>query len=223
MGEMMKPGIGRLVAHDPKSRNYPAKTAPARTVLWAHNAPVLDQESFSACTGFALAQLLNTTRFAAARPRRRYLTAQNALDLYSAATAADEFEWQWPPDDLGSSGLGVCKAGVQLGYLTEYRHAFGLEHMLEALQTQPVIVGTAWYADMTWLPVDGHPARPTGENLGGHEYLCLGANLRAQTLTFLNSWGSAWGDRGRFRISFDDFTTLLADDGDVTVPTLKGI
>lgn len=217
--------LGRKVNHDSRSRNYPARRATQlRSVLWTHNAPVLDQGDVGGCTGFALTQLLNTTPFATSRPQRRYLTAQHALQLYSAATGEDEFGWTYPPTDNGSSGLGVCKAGQRLGYLSRYEHAFGLDHMLAALQLQPVIVGTAWYEGMTWMPAErgsDRIARPEGKDLGGHEYLCIGADLSRHTLQFINSWGPDWpirNGRGRFRISFADFERLLADQVDVTVP-----
>jgi len=186
-------------------------------VLWRHKAPVLDQFYTSACTGFAMANCLNTTYFAASRPQRRYLNHSNALDLYRGATRLDEFPGQWEPDDTGSSGVGVCKAGVQLRYLNSYRHAFGFDHFAAALQLSPLIVGTSWYETMFYPDADGF-IKPLGDIVGGHEYMALGINHRDKVLTFVNSWGPGWGARGRFHMTFDNFTRLLADDGDATVP-----
>lgn len=213
--------LGRLVSHDERSRAYPARrAAPPRTVLWSHTAPILDQGTYSACTGFALAQCLNTGRFWRARPGRRYFDADDALALYSAATRLDEFAWEWPDQDFGSSGLGVAKAGAKAGYLSGYQHAFGLAHLLAALPVSPVIAGTAWTESM-FEPDEAGFIRPDGETAGGHEFVVLGANLRDGYLTILNSWGAGWGDRGRARIRFRDMTTLLADRGDITVPIGK--
>jgi hypothetical protein len=210
--------LGRLVEHDERSRQYPARRATQpRTVLWTHSAPVLDQGELGSCTGNALAQCLNTGHFKASR--KKYLDEAAAKVLYSKATALDDVPGQWPTQDTGSSGLAVCKAGVQLGYLTGYQHAFGFDHFLTALQVSPLIVGTTWYEDM-FQPVNGY-LNVSGAEAGGHEYLILGANLKGQYVTMLNSWSASWGTKGRARIRFTDFQRLLNEDGDVTVPIGK--
>lgn len=217
--------LGRLVEHDPRSKLYPARQAVRpRTVLWDHHAPVLDQGDLGGCTGFALAQCLNTAKFASSRPkrlgRRYYLNDKYAQMMYARATQLDDIEGTWPPTDTGSSGLAVCKAGVQLGYLAAYQHAFGFVHFAQAITLQPVIVGTWWYDAMYYPDAYGF-VKPVGENVGGHEYLALGINYADQYVTCLNSWSASWGDRGRFRLTFTDFAALLQDDGDVTVPIGK--
>ena len=210
------PGLGRLVQHDPRSRLYQAPLAPTqRSVLWGHHAPILDQGQLGSCTGNALAQALNCDYFA--QCRTHYLTEADALKLYSAATQLDDVPGTYPPDDTGSSGLAVAKAGVQAGYLSGYKHAFGFAHFTAALQLQPVIVGTSWREAM-FTPDKSGLVRPTGPVAGGHEYLAIGVDYTLKSLTFLNSWGDKWGQHGRFHMRFGDFTTLLADQGDVTVP-----
>ena len=215
----MSGGLGRVVEHDDRSRRFAVKPAPVlRTVLWRHNAPVLDQGDLGACTGFALAQLLNTQAFAKSRGAAgAYLSEANALSLYEMATVLDDIPGAYPPIDTGSSGLAVCKAGVAQGYLASYRHAFGFEQFLSAIQRGPVIVGTDWFTGMEETGADFF-IRPEGELVGGHEYLVLGANLHGEYVTILNSWSAGWGSGGRARISFADFKTLLAREGDVTVP-----
>jgi hypothetical protein len=213
--------LGRLVEHDPRSKLHPARRAARpRTVLWDHHAPVLDQGELGSCTGNALAQLLNTTKFTASRPKRKYLDERSAVDLYSVATGLDDIDGTYPPVDTGSSGLGVAKAGVRLGYLSAYQHAFGFVHFAEAIQLQPLIVGSNWYDAMFEPDVRGF-VKPVGEIAGGHEYLALGINYAGQYVTCLNSWSAQWGLRGRFRLTFADFNTLLNQDGDVTVPIGK--
>jgi hypothetical protein len=213
--------LGRLVEHDPQSKVYPARRAARpRTVLWDHHAPVLDQGDLGSCTGNALAQCLNTTKFAASRPKRRYLDESYARLLYAKATVLDDFPGQWPTNDTGSSGLAVAKAGVALGYLSAYQHAFGFVHFAEAIQLQPVIIGSNWY-DAMFEPDTRGFVKPVGEIAGGHEYLALGINYAGQYVTCLNSWSDQWGSRGRFRLTFADFSTLLQQDGDVTVPIGK--
>lgn len=213
--------LGRLVEHDERSRAHEfASTATApKTVLWGHSAPVLDQGQVGSCTGNALAQFLNTD-FAQGL-RKGILTEADALKIYSLGTTLDTIPGSYPPDDTGSSGLAVCKAGVQLGYLTSYQHVFGFNALLLALQHTPVIVGTEWLKNMFTPNQTTDVIRATGAVEGGHEYLILGCDVENQFITMLNSWSSTWGVNGRAKISFKDFQKLLAAQGDVTVPVIK--
>jgi hypothetical protein len=218
------PALGRLVEHDPRSRNFAAALAPAqRNVLWPHHAPVLDQGQVGSCTGNAMAQLLNTDVFAKSRAAAGvsgFLTERDALKLYHDATVLDGFPGTYTPVDTGSSGLGVAKAAKKQGYITAYAHAFGLPHFLSALQLQPVIVGTDWTNGM-FKPNRKGFVKPTGSVAGGHEYLALGVDYTSQTITFLNSWSSSWGQQGRFFMTFADFGKLLGSQGDVTAPVMS--
>lgn len=210
------PGLGRHVEHDERSRGFAAARAPIpRSVLWPHHAPVLDQGDTSSCTGHALAQALNTDYFA--KCRSHYLTHDDALNLYAVATQIDNIPGAYPPDDTGSSGLAVCKAGRRMGYLSGYRHAFSFNQFASALQLQPVIVGTNWYQGMSTPDAKGY-VTPTGNLDGGHEYLALGIDYERKAVTFLNSWGDQWGKQGRFYMTFSVFTDLLGERGDATAP-----
>lgn len=223
-------GLGRHVEHDEASRGFAAmRTAPIRTVLWTTEAPVLNQGQLGSCTGNAMAGLINTDYFATARQRIKplgaYLQEADAVAIYSAATKLDDINGEYPPDDTGSSGLAVSKAAKNLGYVRSYSHAFGLDHMLHALQLHPVIVGTDWTSDM-FKPDRKGFIKPSGSVQGGHEYLCLGYDADKKFLTFVNSWGTTWGAYGRFFMAAADFNDLLKAQGDVTVPlpisTIKG-
>jgi hypothetical protein len=216
----MSHAFGRLIEHDPLSRNFahPERAFVKKTTLWAHRAPVLDQGQVGSCTGNALAQCLNTDYFTA--PRNRYLDEHDALLLYSKATRLDPFPGHYPPDDTGSSGNAVCKAGRALGYLQSWKWTFSFTSFLSALQTQPLIVGTAFYEGME-NPDSNGLVELTGQIVGWHEYVALGVDYAPETLTFLNSWGADWGINGRFRMRFADFAMLQTDQGDVTVPIGK--
>ena len=201
--------------HDPMSLQYPAERASAlKTVLHQHNGPVLDQGQLGSCTGNAAAQALNTDPL---MPHgRRLLTEQDAIGIYSWATAHDPYPGQYPPQDTGSSGLAVAKAAKHLGLITGYAHAFGLAHVLSTLVLRPLIVGTRWHQDMFTPDPDG-TVHPTGAVVGGHEYLLLGLDVAQEFVYALNSWGTNWGVDGMFRIEWNDLSGLLSDSGDATV------
>lgn len=210
------PPLGRIINHDPRSRDFPARLAPAlATKRHRHHGPVLNQGALGSCTGNAMVQALMTTPF---RVRGRVLTEADAVSIYSEATTYDPFPGTYPPTDTGSSGLSVAKAAQRRGLIKGYTHAFGIDQCLAALVLNPVLVGTWWHADMYYPDADGFVA-PSGTKLGGHEYLLVGLNVEKGYVTALNSWGVNWGKRGFFRMTFSDLDALLDDQGDCTVPS----
>lgn len=237
--------LGRHVQHDSRSRAFtfqvPATAAKHVSVLWPHSTPVLNQGGKAACTGDAMAQLLNCDMFASVRTLVKslpeagltttapWLTQADALAIYSLGTHYDGFgpSQYYPPNDDGGSGLGVAKAAQELGYVDRYQHCYTFAQLQAAIQVQPVIVGTSWTNPMfTCDPATGFiTTGQLNDNtvVGGHEWVLLGIDYQLMCVVGLNSWGSGWGggpglSHGLFRVSFNDFQALLADDGDIVVP-----
>ncbi len=212
--------LGRLLFHDERSRGFPAPTSgTVQSVSHKHSGPWLDQGSVSSCTGNMLAQLCNTLPHH--RPRGRYKREPDAIGYYTRATQLDTFPGEYPAQDTGSTGLAVCKAGVEAGVIGSYDHAFGLDHAIEALQLQPQGWGINWYEGM-FNPDRHGVVAPTGALVGGHEFLVYGVDMTNQWIECGNSWGPRWGLRGRFRIALPDAARLLGENGDVVVPQPTG-
>ena len=84
------------------------------------NAPHVDQFFLSGCVGFSGTNMLNTT--AGIRSRRTfnavvpigkagssYLGNDDGIRSYHEATLRDPYPGQYPPDDEGSSAIGLMK------------------------------------------------------------------------------------------------------------------
>lgn len=216
--------LGRLVQHDPRSKDFPAavkKTAQPTSVWWKHHAKPLDQGQLGSCTGNAMEQWLATDP---GYTKGFRCSEKGAVKLYSLATSLDDVPGTYPPDDTGSSGLAVAKAAQQLGLIKSYTHAFGATHALGAIQVSPFIVGSSWTESMFTPDKDGLVI-PAGQVKGGHEYLCVGYDADRAAFAFQNSWG-AWGvpipqagvKAGGFFIQVSEFAALLSQQGDVTCP-----
>jgi hypothetical protein len=210
--------LGRHVEHDDRSKAYMAATAAPKTTMWTHHGRKLDQGNLGSCTGNALANWLMTNP---AWHKGRTLHEKEAIALYKRATALDGVPGEYPPEDTGSTGLAVCKAGVEAGYLGGYGHAFGLSHALGALSVSPVIAGVPWYESMFEPNSHGYvEISPNSSVAGGHEICLIGVSVEHRIIKAINSWGKDWGDEGYFTFSWDTFDRLLSEDGDVTVPRL---
>lgn len=208
--------LGRVVEHDARSWDFQARrvTPSTQPVLWRHYGSVLNQGQLGSCTGNAMTQCMMTAPF---RQRGRNLKEADAVKCYELATTLDNAPGQYPPTDTGSSSLGAAKAAQQLGWITSYTHAFGIAHAQQAIGVGPFIVGSEWLEGM-FIPDANGFVPLTGAVAGGHEWLMLGWDPRADVWTAQNSWGRAWGIKGRFLLHGSDFANLLNAQGDVLAP-----
>lgn len=151
-----------------------------------------------------------------------------AIGLYSDATHRDQWlEDSWPNTDCGSSGLGVAKALRHRGLVDQYGHATTAEELCTLLQTGPVLAGLPWYS--AWFsPVgpaallDDVPGWQDSPVAGGHE-VCItaledvaltadgGLDYDRTILRLRNSWSSAWGDAGHFRMSLALYRSIRSE------------
>lgn len=215
--------LGRHIEHDPKSREYGIvnQYAPSqlRRIHHRRYGSAFDQGNLGSCTGNAAAGAINTVPdHLRGHP---LLTEQDAVKIYMVATTEDDIVGTYPPDDTGSSGLGAAKALFKLTYITEYRHAFGIDDALSALQDGPVITGVNWYEGFDEPSSDGL-VEIAGQVRGGHEFEVIGfepnaSNPNDSIVWAENSWGTNWGYRGRFKFTVFTWNQLLSEQGDVTI------
>jgi hypothetical protein len=207
--------LGRHVVHDPRSRDYVAKQASQVVSVkhQAHGLP-LNQGQIGSCTANALCGALDSDPdFTGGTP----LTEDNAVAVYELET---KLEGQpYPPNDPGGSGLMVCKAAKQMGLISSYSHAFGIDQALQALVLRPVITGINWYSSFDTPDANGLVQIAADATVrGGHEIVADEIDADNKLVWFWNSWGDGWGVQGRFCMSFDTWDQLLQERGDVTVP-----
>jgi hypothetical protein len=207
--------LGRHVLHDPRSRDFPAARAPQIvSVTHAATGLPLNQGNIGSCTANALCGALDS---APDNTSGRTYDESAAVELYELETKLEGRPY--PPNDPGGTGLMVCKAARQLGWITAYHHAFGIQHALEALVLQPVITGVNWYTSFDTPDQNGLVAIAPGATVrGGHEVVADGIDAGNQLVWFWNSWGTVFAEGGRFCMSFSTWQQLLSEQGDVTVP-----
>lgn len=239
-----RPGqhLGRHVEHDPRSLRYAHGVLPkaaVKSVSWTRRIPILDQGQVGSCTGNAATGALGTdsagrtattsvtiTAAGAAASHGLFTPGVHKLDeafavaLYSLATILDGITGQYPPSDTGSTGIGVAKALQALGLAAAYTHAFSIAALNSALQTGPVLIGIDWYQSMFDPKADGQiVVDPASGVAGGHELELAAFDASAGEYEIDNSWAESWGVQGRGYFTTASLTTLLAQQGDVTVPT----
>jgi len=215
--EQPPPGrLGRHVHHDPRSRDFSAPRAP-KVVSVKHQATglPLNQGELGSCTANALCGALNSQPFFGGGTP---LHESDAVRLYEVETKLEGDPY--PPNDPGGSGVMVCKAAKQLGLISSYKHAFGIDHALAALVLSPVITGINWYTSFDAPdPASGLVELTAGATVrGGHEIVADEIDEPNELVWFWNSWGAQFGLGGRFCMKFETWSELLKQKGDVTVP-----
>lgn len=217
--------LDRLISFDPASRTFPirglleaAEVKSFRSYTWS--VPIsLNQGNQGACVGFGWSHEL------AARPV--------PVPLISDAFARETIYWEaqklddWPggsyPDAMpqyeGTAVLAGAKVVQSLGYMREYRWAFGLDDVRLALgYAGPVVLGLNWYKDMFAPQGDGR-ITPTGDLAGGHCLLAYSVSERLKLVKLWNSWGHDWWQGGSWcYLTFDDLDKLLHQQGEACVP-----
>lgn len=236
----LHPRLGRHVQHDPRSLKFAAGVLPKsaiQPVHWERRVPIFDQGELGSCTGNAGAGWVATDNISrqgiATVPPTEGLNdgsvdEEFAVGLYEMATQLDDIPQQYPPEDTGSSGLGVAKALQKLGLLTAYDNAFSFDALASGLQFTPCLLGVAWYNSMFDTRSDGHIIyHPSSGLAGGHEILAtqleVGSDGKVSRVWIDNSWGTSWGVNGRAYLTGDEMTRLLQNDGDVVVPNVQAV
>lgn len=218
--------LARVVQFDKRSKKFPIRSVienkTPRSYTWSC-AKHLDQGTEGACVGFSLAHELIarpsvvngiTTKFA---QEKIYWEAQKADPWVGGSYPGAR------PKYDGTSVLAGIQTIQKLGYVTEYRWAFGLDDLILAVGRKgPAVLGVNWYEDMFDVALDGY-IKVGGDISGGHAILCKGVNIKGEYFTLHNSWGTSWGVNGDARISFDDMDILLSDNGEAVIPLTRKV
>jgi hypothetical protein len=224
---------GRNVKHDARSRNFaavdewPEPESLDVEVEWPVMIGVLDQGDLGSCTGNGGTADEGTSDEAGDGYLVDPLTKAEldqlyAVQLYSDATAIDQWQGSYPPDDTGSDGLSICKVLLRRGLIDRYTHIFGIDHAKIAIQHGGFLVGTNWYRSMFFPDARGVVSiTATSFISGGHLWFMRGRKRYFQHLgddrwywKARNSWGGSFADGGDFYLLDETLDRLLREEGD---------
>lgn len=221
------PRLKRHVLHDSESWRYEHDTSGLTIADVEHRRtlPILDQGSVGSCTAETGFGVLGTEPYASPELATAVAGAFGSFDqsgayrLYDAEETLDG-DGPYPPNDNGSTGLTLAKALRAAGLISGWTQTFSLDAALKALTQYPLATGTVWFNSMFDSSPEGvlTVSRSSGV-AGGHEYEIVGYDDARGLVKFANSWSTSWGVDGYGYMQAEDWGSLLADRGDVTVFT----
>jgi hypothetical protein len=210
--------LGRKVQFDERSRDYPIlfkKRHLLQSKKWDCSKH-LDQGSEGMCVGTGCGHELIADPVPVDSIDVKYCREQ----IYWGAQKVDEWPGGAYPGSTnyyeGTSVLAGAKTLKSLGWCEEYLWAFTFDDFCQGLNDGPMIIGVNWYSGMMDTDSKGF-IHPTGSVEGGHCVLINEINVEDKYFGGVNSWGTAWGTNGDFKISFDDMERLLAEDGEAVL------
>lgn len=230
------PKLGRNYRVDSRSLAYPYVPALCAQTDgdWQRFVGPFDQGNLGSCTGNAAIGCMATGPYysTVTNPGGDFtgayaLTEEGAVTCYSDATTLDSFPGQYEPTDTGSDGTAVAQALKNAGMISGYTHATTGKLARLALGEGPIIVGMKWFNSMFEAGAGGMMVVDRSSGLaGGHEIVFDKIDVDKGQVWFTQSWGPEWGVErdgvpGRAWFTFDDFDSLIDDEGDATVFVLR--
>ncbi len=240
--------LGRAVEFDPRSAGFAIPevvTGSLVSKLWPRRSPIFDQGQLGSCTGNAGTGTRAADKSSGA-PGLATLTEADAVALYEKATKLDSISGSYPPDDTGSSTLGVCKALKADGYITSYLHAMSGHAILSGLQRGGMVTGVPWHTDMDDPDPQTGIVEIGGDIRGGHELHVVGTAVDRPLTIYVekatgvmldaqragcgtiqvpvgytiwaNSWSVSFGLYGYVLLKQSDHEALLHQHGDAGLP-----
>ncbi|HEX9236705.1 MAG TPA: hypothetical protein VF972_10555 [Actinomycetota bacterium] len=186
-----------------KRHQQPVKPASDTTPAWELDIQ-LDQGQTGHCVGFGWAG------WGDASPVQDTYENADANAIYYECKVIDGE----PHQENGSTVRSGALAMRNRGRLAAFAMTTSITDINDWIDRQgTVVLGTNWTNDMFNPDANGFVA-PTGAVAGGHCYLMIDRLDDDDAYLFQNSWGSAWGLDGRFKIRRTDVETLLSNQGE---------
>lgn len=221
------PRCRRHILHDSRAWDYRHDTTGLTVASVEHKRtlPILDQGQVGSCTAEDGFGVLGTDPYYSADLGERIRQAYGSFDqdgayrLYSAEETLDG-DGPYPPNDQGSTGLTLAKVLRAAGLISGWTQTFTLTDALKALTQYPLSSGTYWFNSMFDPSPEGVVTVSKSSGVaGGHEYEVVGYDDTKGLIKCANSWGASWGAAGYFYMQAEDWGSLLAQQGDVTIFT----
>lgn len=215
----------------------PTVQYPQSVDLRDQNPPVENQGALGSCTANSLAGALEFLELKDGKPfvdisrlfvyyNERVLEGdpdqdggaqlRDGVKVLNQFGACSEEVWPYDVDVFTRKPSNEAYSDALSRKITSYHRLITLDDMLTCLaEGFPFVFGFTVYDKFESPEVakTGIVNMPEDDEkcLGGHAVMAVGYNLTSRRFIIRNSWGSDWGQKGYFTISFDYLQTMAED------------
>jgi hypothetical protein len=213
---------GLVIHHDPKNESFlladslpkpkgVTKTGEAdfKPKTTSHRLYRWFEQDGPKCTGFSSITLLAT-----AHPYNRIPLASESPNEQRAFTGDDWYDLNVAFDrsrdryfDGGATVTASMEIGRRLGFFSEYRWAYTMRVMQQAIEKAPLIAGTYWYPSMFNREV---PKATDSAGDLGHQYVLNRYDAKRDLWRVAQTWGD-----GYWYIPGDLMYRLVREEGEI--------
>ncbi len=212
-----------------------------------YSSPILDQGRCGSCVAFAAIALLETQmNISQKTPHSPW--AYSPQHLFSCGGGGCARGWQAPqalsflqntgvpdeacfPYESGAVGKDIAcnrtcsdsksrSTKITRSSMTSFFFV-SMEALKKALQKGPLMATMAIYEDFMFYK-GGVYSHTSGAQLGGHAVTIEGWNDADKAWIVRNSWGEEWGEKGYFRVAWDDDSGVGSSTWSIEVGQLDG-
>ena len=117
-------------------------------------------------------------------------------------------------DETDPTDWGLNDEAAKYPIIKYTRLVDGVDGILSALADGYLVsIGSPWYDSWFYPDAGGNLPEDYLYVAGGHEYLCYGYDKVRQVLLCQNSWGTGWGNSGKFTVPFSAIEYWKYDGG----------
>lgn len=150
---------------------------------------------------------------------------KTVVPIYETLTHRMDSQYWFPPHDGGTFVLDAMNYAKEQGWISEYRWAYSLDEMLQALMAGPVQIAVGWADSFDHAGEPRFLKRSTGNELvfnprsevrGWHAICADQVVPHKQRVWITNQWGVDWCKDGRAFFEYDTLRQLF-DTGNIQV------
>ena len=145
-------------------------------------------------------------------PKLVGMTVRDGCKALKKYGMAIEYSWKYNVSKANVKPHQVAYVIAGLYKVSYYARLISLEQIKNSIKNDiPVVFGLRVDSNFMKLSLYNAIWTPGGSSRGGHALVITKYDDSTQRFTVDNSWGSSWGRRGQFEISYEDFEVKSFD------------
>jgi len=178
----------------------------SHAVIGAYEIQLLKKGYKKYLEGSELYHYYNARKDIGQLPNNVGMSIRTACSTLSRHGMGAECLWPYDITRYNIAPTQITHIFANLFKLKEYSRLYSIDDIRENVSNDIPVVCGIWLDDSFYkLNKKDYLYSPSKHNKGGHGVIITGYDSEREVLKFRNSWGSGWGRKGYFEMSYVDF------------------